>query len=56
MGRITLQQAANWCGGWIDPKYKDVTFLGANNDTRKTMKENICWWFVIVPDVYWFLI
>ena len=35
MGRITLQQAAQWCGGSIDPKYKDVTFLGANNDTRK---------------------
>ncbi len=35
MGRITLQQAAQWCGGWIDPKYKDVTFLGAGNDTRK---------------------
>ena len=35
MGRITLQQAAQWCGGKIDPKYKDVTFLGANNDTRK---------------------
>ena len=35
MGRITLQQAAQWCGGRIDPKYKDVTFFGANNDTRK---------------------
>ncbi len=35
MGRITLEQAAQWCGGRIDPKYKDVTFLGANNDTRK---------------------
>lgn len=35
MGRITLQQAAEWCAGTIDPKYKDVTFLGANNDTRK---------------------
>ena len=35
MGRITLQQAAQWCGGRIDPKYKDVTFLGANMDTRK---------------------
>ena len=34
MGRITLQQAAQWCGGRIDPKYKDVTFFGANNDTR----------------------
>ncbi len=35
MGRITLQQAAQWCGGRIDPKYSEVTFLGANNDTRK---------------------
>lgn len=35
MGTITLQQAASWCGGKIDPKYKDVTFRGANNDTRK---------------------
>ncbi len=35
MGRITLAQAAQWCGGSIDPKYKDVTFFGANNDTRK---------------------
>jgi len=35
MGTITLQQAAAWCGGEIDPKYKDITFRGANNDTRK---------------------
>ncbi len=35
MGRITLAQAAAWCGGRIDPKYADVTFLGACNDTRK---------------------
>ena len=35
MGKITLQQAAYWCGGHIDPKYKDVAFLGATNDTRK---------------------
>ena len=35
MGAITLQQAALWCGGQIDPKYKDVAFFGANNDTRK---------------------
>ena len=38
MGNITLGQAAAWCGGQIDPKYKDVTFLGANNDTRKLEK------------------
>lgn len=34
MARITLAQAAAWCGGTIDPKYADVTFLGANNDSR----------------------
>lgn len=38
MGRITLEQAAAWCGGSIDPKYKDVTFLGASNDTRSLKK------------------
>jgi len=38
MGVITLEQAAAWCGGYVDPKYKDVTFLGAGNDTR-TLKE-----------------
>ena len=35
MGTITLRQAAEWCGGLIDPKYADVTFLEANNDSRK---------------------
>ncbi len=34
MGTITLQQAAQWCGGLIDPKYANVTFFGANNDSR----------------------
>ena len=34
MGRITLRQAAQWCGGRIDPKYAEVTFFGANNDSR----------------------
>ena len=34
MGKITLQQAARWCGGRIDPKYADVTFCGATNDSR----------------------
>ena len=41
MGRITLQQAALWCGGRVDPKYKDVTFLGANNDSRKLEKDQL---------------
>jgi len=41
MGRITLAQAAQWCGGQIDPKYKDVTFLGANNDSRKIEKDQL---------------
>ena len=35
MANISLQQAAQWCGGSIDPKYKDVTFSGANIDSRK---------------------
>ena len=34
MGRITLKQAARWCGGTVDEKYADVEFFGANNDTR----------------------
>ena len=35
MSRITLRQAAQWCGGHVEEKYLDVEFLGANNDTRK---------------------
>ena len=34
MGKLTLKQAAAWCGGWVDPKYEDIDFFGANNDTR----------------------
>ena len=41
MGRITLAQAAQWCGGSVDPKYQNVTFLGANNDSRKIEKDQL---------------
>ena len=34
MAKITLRQAARWCGGHVDEKYADVEFLGASNDTR----------------------
>ncbi|MBE6975792.1 MAG: UDP-N-acetylmuramoyl-tripeptide--D-alanyl-D-alanine ligase [Ruminococcaceae bacterium] len=34
MAKITLSQAAGWCGGRVDPKYADVAFLGASNDSR----------------------
>ena len=34
MGKITLKQAALWCGGYVEPKYENVEFLGGNNDTR----------------------
>ena len=34
MGTITLRQAAQWCGGQIDEKYAEVSFFGANNDSR----------------------
>ena len=35
MGKITLAQAAAWCGGYVEEKYRDVAFLGANIDSRK---------------------
>ena len=34
MGKLTLKQAAAFCGGWVDPKYENIEFFGANNDTR----------------------
>lgn len=37
MGKITLRQAAQWCGGHVEDKYADITFLGANNDSRKLL-------------------
>ena len=37
MGNITLRQAAAWCGGQVEEKYADITFLGANNDSRKLL-------------------
>ena len=35
MSRITLGQAAAWCGGFVQEKYAEVSFLGANMDSRK---------------------
>ena len=34
MATITLKQAALWCGGFVEEKYENVAFFGANNDTR----------------------
>lgn len=34
MAKITLRQAAAWCGGTIDEKYAETAFFGAGNDTR----------------------
>ena len=34
MPRITLRDAAKWCGGTVEEKYAEVSFLGAGNDTR----------------------
>ncbi len=34
MAKLTLKQAALWCGGYVEPKYENVEFLGATNDTR----------------------
>ena len=41
MSQITLKQAASWCGGWVDPKFENVTFLGANNDTRRLQRNQL---------------
>ena len=37
MAKITLKQAAAWCGGTVEEKYENIEFLGANNDTRVIM-------------------
>ena len=37
MGIITLGQAAAWCGGSVSPEYENLTFYGANNDTRRLL-------------------
>jgi len=34
MGRITLKQAALWCGGTVAPEYESVTFRGVQFDSR----------------------
>ena len=35
MGKITLREAAQWCGGRVEEKYADRSFFGASNDSRK---------------------
>lgn len=34
MAMLTLKQAAQMCGGFVEEKYENVTFFGAGNDTR----------------------
>lgn len=34
MGKITLRQAAAWCGGRVASKFANVEFFGANMDSR----------------------
>jgi len=41
MSRITLAQAAAWCGGYVEDKYADVAFFGANIDSRKILREQL---------------
>ncbi len=38
MGRITLKQAADFCGGRVAPQHEEVSFSGANFDTRRLQK------------------
>lgn len=35
MAKITLGQAAQWCGGKVAPQYEEIAFSGANIDSRK---------------------
>jgi len=37
MGRITLAQAAAWCGGQVEERYANISFLGACGDHRWAM-------------------
>ena len=37
MSRITLKQAAEWCGGRVEEKYENVRFYGANIDSRNLL-------------------
>ncbi len=37
MSKITLRQAAAWCGGTVEEKYADIEFLGANMDSRQLL-------------------
>ena len=41
MAKITLRQAARWCGGHVEEKYADVEFFGASNDTRVLQKDQL---------------
>ncbi len=34
MAKLTLKQAAQWCGGYVEEQFENVEFFGANNDTR----------------------
>ena len=34
MGKITLRQAARWCGGAVEEIYADVAFLGVSKDPQ----------------------
>lgn len=48
MGKLTVAQAAAWCGGEYDPRYGGVTFDGAGNDSRKIRPGQL---FVALRDV-----
>ena len=51
MGKITLAQAAQWCGGQVDAKYADVEFLGACGDHRWAKPGEL--YVMLGDDPYW---
>ena len=48
MGRVSLQQAAAWCGGHVDPKFGNIQFFGASIDSRNVQPGQL---FVAVQGV-----
>ncbi len=40
-GKITLGQAAAWCGGTVAPQFAETAFRGANFDTRRLQAEEL---------------
>ena len=50
MARITLRQAAAWCGGSVAAEFENIVFQGANIDSR-LIEEGKCQGYVVPDDL-----